>query len=215
MLIDPTNRGSRGFFNYKFKDASGRQDRSQVRKIQAHSDIVTDFAFSPFDDGLIVTGSQAHLGPLFSLVNYIVTSNASDLLNLTQGSWHWAQDQTIKLWRLPEPGSLISDLSEPELELPEQPRRVETVSWHPLADCLLVRTSSAPWWRVSWLMSIIADHLVQRQPQPLGLRVGGTGGVAGDWPRGPGKVVACWRIWEPSPSTYVNRQLNKTSLSSQ
>ena len=47
MLIDPTNRGSKGFFNYKFKDASGRQDRSQVRKIQAHSDIVTDFAFSP------------------------------------------------------------------------------------------------------------------------------------------------------------------------
>ena len=83
MLIDPTNRGSKGFFNYKFKDASGRQDRSQVRKIQAHSDIVTDFAFSPFDDGLIVTGSQAHLGPLPC---FHWSSNASDLLNLMQGS---------------------------------------------------------------------------------------------------------------------------------
>ena len=76
-----------------------------MRKIQGHADIVTDFAFSPFDDGLLATGSQ---------------------------------DQTIKLWRLPEPGSLTSDLTEPELELPEQPRRVETVTWHPLADGLLV-----------------------------------------------------------------------------
>ena len=74
-----------------------------MRKIQGHADIVTDFAFSPFDDGLIATGSQ---------------------------------DQTIKLWRLPR--SLTSDITEAELELPEQPRRVETVSWHPLADGLLV-----------------------------------------------------------------------------
>ena len=74
-----------------------------MRKIQGHADIVTDFAFSPFDDGLIATGSQ---------------------------------DQTIKLWRLPQ--SLTSDITEAELELPEQPRRVETVSWHPLADGLLV-----------------------------------------------------------------------------
>ena len=77
-----------------------------MRKIQGHADIVTDFAFSPFDDGLIATGSQ---------------------------------DQTIKLWRLPQ--SLTSDITEAELELPEQPRRVETVSWHPLADGLLVSIS--------------------------------------------------------------------------
>ena len=76
-----------------------------MRKIQGHADIVTDFAFSPFDDGLLATGSQ---------------------------------DQTIKLWRLPAPSELASDLTEPELELAEQPRRVETVSWHPLADGLLV-----------------------------------------------------------------------------
>ena len=107
-----------------FEDASGRQDRSAVRKIQGHADIVTDFAFSPFDDGLIATGSQ---------------------------------DQTIKLWRLPAPGSLTSDLTEAELELPEQPRRVETVSWHPLADGLLVRSPGQG--------PTEADYLHFRQPR--------------------------------------------------
>ena len=68
---------------------------------------MTDFSFSPFDDGLLVTGSQ---------------------------------DQTIKLWRLQSDG-LTSDLTTPVLELPEQSRRVETVTWHPTADCLLASSS--------------------------------------------------------------------------
>ena len=80
-----------------------------MRKIVGHSDIVTDFSFSPFDDGLLVTGSQ---------------------------------DQTIKLWRLPS-GGLTSDLTSPVLELPEQSRRVETVTWHPTADCLLTSSSGS------------------------------------------------------------------------
>ena len=47
----------------------------------------------------------------------------------------------MKLWRIPR-GGLAADLSRPELVLPEQPRRVETVGWHPAADCVLA-TSSA------------------------------------------------------------------------
>ena len=87
--------------------ACGRQDRSMIRKVLGHSDIVTDFAFSPFDDGLLATGSA---------------------------------DQKIKLWRLPSTG-LTGDITVPELELPEQPRRVETVCWHPTADCILTTSS--------------------------------------------------------------------------
>ena len=68
---------------------------------------MTDFSFSPFDDGLLVTGSQ---------------------------------DQTIKLWRLPSAG-LSADISAPVLVLPEQTRRVETVTWHPVSDALMTSSS--------------------------------------------------------------------------
>jgi len=88
-------------------DAGGRQDRKAIPKINAHSDMVTDFAFSPFDDGLLATGSQ---------------------------------DQTVKLWKIPKEG-LKQDLTKPEIVLPEQPRRVETVSFHPTADCILATSS--------------------------------------------------------------------------
>ena len=88
--------------------AAGRPDKAAIPRIDAHSQLVTDFSFSPFDDGLLVTGSQ---------------------------------DQTVKLWRLPESG-LTRSISEPEMTLPEQPRRVETVTWHPAAPGILT-TSSA------------------------------------------------------------------------
>jgi len=84
-------------------DAAGRQDRKAIPKINAHNDMVTDFQFSPFDDGLLATASQ---------------------------------DQTVKLWKIPKEG-LKGDLSKPEVVLPEQPRRVETVTFHPTADCIL------------------------------------------------------------------------------
>ena len=37
--------------------ATGRQDPREVRRLRAHSDLVTDLAFSPFDDGILATGS--------------------------------------------------------------------------------------------------------------------------------------------------------------
>ena len=39
-------------------DTKGRQTKSNIPLIFAHSDFVTDFQFSPFDDGLLATASQ-------------------------------------------------------------------------------------------------------------------------------------------------------------
>ena len=90
-------------------DTRGRPDKAAVPRVDGHSQLVTDFAFSPFDDGLLATASQ---------------------------------DQTVKLWRIPE-GGLARNLSEPELVLAEQPRRVETVTWHPAAAGLLATSCHA------------------------------------------------------------------------
>ena len=87
--------------------AKGRPDKAAIPRIDGHSSLVTDFAFSPHDDGLLATGSQ---------------------------------DQTVKVWRVPRSG-LQGNLTVPEVALPEQPRRVETVSWHPTAEALLASSS--------------------------------------------------------------------------
>jgi len=89
-------------------DTKGRQNKDAVPLIFAHTDFVTDLQFSPFDDGLLATGSQ---------------------------------DLTVKLWRIPEAGLGHGGLSQPELVLPAQPRRIETVAWHPTVDCILGSTS--------------------------------------------------------------------------
>ncbi len=39
-------------------DTKGRVNKASVPLIYAHSDFVTDFQFSPFDDGLLATASQ-------------------------------------------------------------------------------------------------------------------------------------------------------------
>ena len=39
-------------------NTKGRQIKANVPLLYAHADFVTDFAFSPFDDGLLATGSQ-------------------------------------------------------------------------------------------------------------------------------------------------------------
>jgi len=85
----------------------GRQKKSAIPRINAHAETVTDFAFSPHDDGLLVTGSQ---------------------------------DCTAKIWRIPKEG-ISGSLDHPEIVLPEQSRRIETVTWHPTADCILATTS--------------------------------------------------------------------------
>lgn len=90
-------------------NAQGRQNKSSVPLIYAHSDMVTDFQFSPFDDGLLASGSQ---------------------------------DSTIKLWRIPASGMPLSGLTKAELVLPEQPRRVETINFHPTADGILASSSA-------------------------------------------------------------------------
>jgi len=88
-------------------DAAGRQNKASIPRINAHSETVTDFSFSPHDDWLLVTGSQ---------------------------------DCTVKIWRIPKEG-ITGSLDNAELTLPEQSRRIETVTWHPIADCILATTS--------------------------------------------------------------------------
>ena len=39
-------------------DTKGRQTKDGVPLIFAHTEFVTDLQFSPFDDGLLATGSQ-------------------------------------------------------------------------------------------------------------------------------------------------------------
>ncbi len=39
-------------------DTKGRLTKANIPLIYAHSDFVTDFKFSPFDDGLLATGSN-------------------------------------------------------------------------------------------------------------------------------------------------------------
>ena len=39
-------------------NTKGRQVKANMPLIYAHSDFVTDFQFSPFDDGLLATASQ-------------------------------------------------------------------------------------------------------------------------------------------------------------
>lgn len=93
-------------------DAQGRQERSQVPRINAHSEMVTDFAFSPHDDGVIASGSQ---------------------------------DGTVKVFRVPSDlfsgNPMETNMDTPLVSLPEQARRIETVSWHPTADLVLASSS--------------------------------------------------------------------------
>ena len=133
-------------------NTSGRPDKAAIPRIDAHSQLVTDFMFSPFDDGLLATGSQ---------------------------------DQTVKLWRIPEAG-LTKSLTEAEVTLPEQPRRVETVTWHPASLALLtvgchtgVRDSIAV---IAWCLL----KLNLLSGFPLGCHPALSGGVAVGGARGPG-----------------------------
>ena len=50
-------------------DVKGRQQKAEVPLIYAHGDFVTDFAFSPFDDGLLATGSQDSTVIIFLCLN--------------------------------------------------------------------------------------------------------------------------------------------------
>lgn len=81
---------------------SGRKTKL-MPLLHAHSDTVTDLDFSPFHDGLLVTGSQ---------------------------------DCTVKFWVLPEEG-LQESLSNPECMFSQNQKRIETVGFHPTAECLI------------------------------------------------------------------------------
>ena len=56
-------------------NTNGRQSKANMPLIYAHSDFVTDFQFSPFDDGLLATASQ--------------DLTVSDFSNLKKKSWNF------------------------------------------------------------------------------------------------------------------------------
>lgn len=53
-----------------------------------------------------------------------------------------SQDCLVKIWNIPEKG-LESSLTEPECSFSHKQRRVETVGFHPSADCLLHSTAAS------------------------------------------------------------------------
>ena len=52
-----------------------------------------------------------------------------------------SQDCLVKVWHIPEKG-LEQSLSDPECSFSHKQRRVETVGFHPTADCLLYSTAA-------------------------------------------------------------------------
>lgn len=53
-----------------------------------------------------------------------------------------SQDCLVKIWHIPEEG-LVESMSNAECTFSHKQRRVETVGWHPTANCLLTSTSYA------------------------------------------------------------------------
>lgn len=53
-----------------------------------------------------------------------------------------SQDCLVKIWNIPEKG-LETSLTEPECSFSHKQRRVETVGFHPTADCLLHSTAAS------------------------------------------------------------------------
>lgn len=109
-------------------DDCGRKSKT-MPLLHAHTDTVTDMAFSPFNDGLLATGSQDCL-----VINHSLLTNF--------GFFLMSQFFQVKIWHIPEKG-LEESLSTPECVFSHKQRRVETVSFHPTADFLLTSTSFA------------------------------------------------------------------------
>ena len=53
----------------------GRPDKATVPRIDGHSSLVTDFAFSPHDDGLLATGSQDQTVKIWRIPRAGLSSN--------------------------------------------------------------------------------------------------------------------------------------------
>lgn len=79
-----------------------------VSILNAHSDLVTDLDFSPFEDGLLATCSA---------------------------------DSTVKIWSINLQNMTDLSVLTPECATSSKQRRVETVAFHPTAECLLSYTS--------------------------------------------------------------------------
>ncbi|XP_068100274.1 coronin-7 isoform X1 [Hyperolius riggenbachi] len=64
---------------------AGLDEKKAPSRLHCHSDVVTDFAFSPFDDNLLVTGSADQTVKLWHLAQTSDEGDAKGSLNVTGG----------------------------------------------------------------------------------------------------------------------------------
>jgi coronin-7 len=121
-------------------DDCGRKSKT-MPLLHAHTDTVTDMAFSPFNDGLLATGSQDCLVKNTSLNKFLICMQQF-LCSPKTYFFSRCYILQVKIWHIPEKG-LEESLSTPECVFSHKQRRVETVSFHPTADFLLTSTSFA------------------------------------------------------------------------
>ncbi|XP_067836469.1 coronin-7-like, partial [Heptranchias perlo] len=76
---DSPGGGSLGILSLE----NGNQDKRQVAELQCHADLVTDFDFSPFDDGLLATCSADETVKLWRLPGSV--EQVSSAQNVTLG----------------------------------------------------------------------------------------------------------------------------------
>lgn len=108
-------------------DDCGRKSKT-MPLLHAHTDTVTDLGFSPFHDGLLATASQDCLVKICKREKKIFKK-------------HFLIDLKFISGHIPE-GGLKESLLDAECTFSHRQKRVETVGFHPTADCLLHSTSA-------------------------------------------------------------------------
>ncbi|CAJ0957489.1 unnamed protein product [Ranitomeya imitator] len=95
-------------------------EKRKISRLHCHSDVVTDFAFSPFDDDLLATGSadQSEVHKKMAILMFRFVFSAFN----------------VKLWHLSETG----DVGDSAATLTVKGGHVKALQFHPSADALLV-----------------------------------------------------------------------------
>ena len=124
-------------------EATGRQDPRSVRRLRAHTDLVTDLSFSPFDDGLLATGSQDQKIKIWRIGSSgladdqtVADLELSEARRVERLRWHPAAHSLlssaagvqVSLWDI--------NLGECLLQSSQHADNVQDISWHPLGGLL-------------------------------------------------------------------------------
>ena len=124
-------------------EATGRQDPRSVRRLRAHSDLVTDLSFSPFDDGLLATGSQDQKVKIWRIGSSGLSNDLSsaeeeleDSRRVERLRWHPAADCLLataaglqaKVWDLTKGQCLI--------QTSDHEDTIQDIAWQPSGGLL-------------------------------------------------------------------------------